>query len=323
MRNLVKCLKFGVAASILVLAAGKTSAQEITLGYVVGTLANQYNVATAKGFEDAAKEAGVQTVVLDPQGSVEKQTNAIDQLLAQRVDGIAFLPLDSILAQTYVDKIDNAGIPAISIAGQVGDPTKVDLRDVYRRLVALVSTDDVRAGEVAGELAATMLPSGRKAKIAVVEGAPGYAVLELRSQGFRNALDAAAANYEIVASEPTDWTPEKGEEVCKNFLATTSDIDLIFSQADDMAIGCARAINAAHSSAKLVATGGGSKLGNDAIAAGDIDASVCTQPAFLGRLMFQELFKAATKKDTLKARFVTYDLTPITKDNLAECPPEW
>jgi ribose transport system substrate-binding protein len=323
MRYLAKSLKSTAAASLLFLAAGATFAQDIKLGYVVGTLANQYNVATARGFEAAAKEAGVQTVVLDPQGSVEKQTIAIDQLLAQQVDGVAFLPLDSILAQSYVDKIDGAGIPAISIAGQVGDPTKVDLRDVYRRLVALVSTDDVRAGEVAGELAAAMLPPGRKAKIAVVEGAPGYAVLELRSQGFKNALDAAAANYEIVASEPTDWTPEKGETVCREFLATNSDIDLIFSQADDMAIGCARAIKAAHSSAKLVATGGGSKLGNDAIAAGEIDASVCTQPAFLGRLLFQELYKAATNKDTLKARFVTYDLTAITKDNLAECPPEW
>lgn len=322
MRNFVVVPQLLVAVG-LAFSAGNACSQTLKLGYVVGTLANGYNVATAKGFQDAAKEAGVETIVLDPNASVEKQADEIDSLLADRVDGIGFLPLDSIRALQFVAKIDAAGIPVIAIAGQVGDPTKVDIRDVNRTLVASVATDDVRAGEVAGEMAAAMLPKDRKVKIAIVEGARSYGIVALRNQGFKAALDTASVNYEIVASEPTDWTPAEGEALCKTFLQSDPDIDLIFSQADDMAIGCAKAIKSGNSAAKLVATGGGSKLGNDAIAAGDIDGSVCTQPAYLGRLMFRELHKAVLNKDTLKGRFVTYDLTAITSDTLAECPPEW
>ena len=111
--------------------------------------------------------------------------------------------------------------------------------------------------------------------------------------------------------------------MCQNFLTATPDIDLIFSQADDMAIGCARAIDAAGSKAVLIATGGGSKLGHDAILAGEMYGSVCTRPKLLGALMFQAMYEAVTKPDTPKARFVTYDMPAITKDTIDACPEQW
>ena len=64
---------------------------------------------------------------------------------------------------------------------------------------------------------------------------------------------------------------------------------MIFSHADDMAIGCGKAIDAANSKALLIATGGGSDLGDNAITADEIDASVCTQPKLIGELSFDAL----------------------------------
>ena len=168
-----------------------------------------------------------------------------------------------------------------------------------------------------------MLPTDHKVKIAIVEGAPGYSAVIQRSAGFKKALDAAGIKYDVVGSQPTDWTPEKGEAVCQNFLTATPDIDLIFSQADDMALGCARAIESAGSKAKLIATSGGSKLGNAAIAAGELDGSVCVKPKMLGQLMFKALHDAATNPSAPKAQLVSVDLPIITKDTLAQCPAEW
>jgi ribose transport system substrate-binding protein len=282
-----------------------------------------YNVATASGIEAEAKAAGVKTVVLDPQGKVEKQGNAIDDLIAQKVNAIGFLPLDSVVAESFVDRIAEKHIPVVAVALQVGDPTKRALRDVYPGLNALVAPDDVLAGEQAGKLAIKLLPTDRPAKIAIIEGAPGYAVVQQRTDGFKKALDDAHVKYEIVSSQPTDWTPEKGEAVCQNFLTTTPDLNLIFSQADDMALGCARAINALGSKVKLIATSGGSKLGNAAIQAGELDGSVCVKPKMLGRLMFKSLYEAATHPDSKKGQFVTIDLPIITRETLADCPAEW
>ncbi len=197
------------------------------------------------------------------------------------------------------------------------------MKDVYPKLNALITPDDFVAGEQGGKLALSMLPTDRNVKIAIIEGAPGYSAVIQRSAGFKKALDDAGLKYEIVGSQPTDWTPEKGEAVCQNFLTATPDIDLIFSQADDMALGCARALDAASSEAKLIATSGGSKLGNAAIAAGDLDGSVCVKPKMLGGLMFEALHEAATNPNSAKAKLVSVDLPIITKDNLDQCPAEW
>jgi len=310
-------------AGALAMMSGGVSAQELTVGYVPGSMIYPYIVATAAGFEAEAEAAGVRTVVLDPQGEVERQGNAIEDLISQGVDGIGFLPLDSVVSESFVDRINEAGIPVVAVALQVGDPAQRALTDVYPGLNALVAPDDIVAGRQAAELAMSLLPPGQPAKIAIIEGAPGYAVVEQRTVGFKQALDEGGVSYEIVSSQPTDWTPERGELVCQNFLTSTPDLDLIFSQADDMAIGCARAISALGSEVRLIATSGGSKLGNAAIEAGELDGSVCVKPAMLGRLMFRELYEAATNSEAEKAQFVTIDLPIITKDTLADSPPEW
>jgi ribose transport system substrate-binding protein len=126
-------------AGSLVVLSGASWAKDLTFGYVPGSMIYPYDVATAKGFEAEAKAAGVKTVVLDPRGSVEKQSNSIDDLIAQKVDAIGFLPLDSVVAQSFVDRVNDKKIPIIAVALQVGDPTKRELRDFYPGLTALIA----------------------------------------------------------------------------------------------------------------------------------------------------------------------------------------
>ncbi len=307
----------------VVFSAGTVSAQEMTFGYIPQSLEYPYNVSTAEGFEEAASAAGVKTIVVDPRGSVERQGNAIDDLITQQVDAIGFLPMDSVVAESMVDKVNDAGIPIVAIALQVGDSATRAVNDPYPGLSALVATDNYQAGYVSGEMAVEVLPEGRTAKIGIVMGDPAMTIVKLDTDGFKAALDAAGADYEIVAEQPTNWTPDEGEAVCQNILTANPDLDIIFSHADDMAIGCARAIEAAGSEAILIATGGGSRLGHDAILAGEMYGSVCTRPKLLGALMFQAMFEAATNPDTPTARFVSYEMPKITKDTIEDCPEQW
>lgn len=327
-----KSCKLGLAVNwrmLLPLAAAPllstsiASAQELTFGYIPQSLEYPYNVSTAEGFEEAAAAAGVKTIVVDPRGSVERQGNAIDDFITQQVDAIGFLPMDSVVAESFVDKINEAGIPAVAIALQVGDSATRAIDDPYPGLSALVATDNYQAGYVSGEMAAGVLPEGRTAKIGIVMGDPAMTIVKLDTDGFKAALDAAGADYEIVAEQPTNWTPDEGEAVCQNILTAHPDLDVIFSHADDMAIGCARAIEAASSKAILIATGGGSKLGHDAILAGEMYGSVCTRPKLLGELMFKAMYEAATNPETPTARFISYDMPQITKETIDDCPEQW
>lgn len=279
-------------------------------------LSYPFAAAIAKGFSDAAAEAGATAVILDAQGEVQKQANDIDDLIAQGVKGIAIMPLDSVVAQGWVERVGRAGIPVAAVAALVGDPRTRRIDDVYPGLVALASQDEVAAGEAAGKLAARLLPRNRTARIAIIEGAAGFPEVEQRARGFRQGLDAAGVRYRIVASQPGNWTSEGGEAACQNILAAQPEIDLFFNEADDMVIGCARAVRAAGSRARLIGVGG-SRLAIASIKAGAVDGTVCFKPEALGALAFKALAGEAGP------RFRTYPIPAVTRANVAECVGQW
>lgn len=323
MRNIIKTAMSAGIVSVLALVAGSAAAEEKTYGLIVNSMAFPYDVVLAEGFSKAAAAAGAKVVVLDSKLSMETEANQIDDLLAQKVSGIGFMPNDSVAVQSLVDKVEAAGVPIVASAVPVGDPMKNPVDYAYPKLTALVSTNDVIAGHVAGVYAASVLGKDKEIKIAVVEGAPGFAGVQQRQQGFEAALNEAGIKFKVVSSQPSDWTPGSGETICQNAITSNPDVDVIYSHADDMALGCAKAIKAAGSKARLIATGGGSKLGAEAIKNGEIEASVCTQPALIGELSFQKLLEAA--KDPAAAKkgeYVTYDMYPLTKENVDKCP-QW
>lgn len=284
-------------------------------------LSYPFAAAIAKGFSDAATKAGALAVVLDARGGVQKQANDIDDLIAQQAKGIAIMPIDSVVAQGWVDRIGRKAIPVASVAALIGDPRKREVRDVYPGLTALVSQDEVTAGEAAGALAAKLLPPGREAKIAVIEGAAGFPEVEQRARGFRQALDAAGVRYRIVASQPGNWSSEGGEAACQNILTAQPQVDLFFSEADDMVIGCARAVRAAGSKARLVGVGG-SRLAIASIKAGAVDGTVCFKPEALGALAFEALHRAAQGKPPSE-KFLTYPIPAVTRANVDACVGQW
>ncbi|WP_417258698.1 sugar ABC transporter substrate-binding protein [Celeribacter sp.] len=313
----------GCASALGLAIAGAANAQETgPFGHSSNGLSFPFAAAIAKGFADAAAEVGAEAIILDSQGDVLKQTNDIDDLLAQGVVGISVLPNDSVVATAWADKAAAAGVPFVASAGQVGDPTTRPIDDVYEGMAALVTQHEVTAGHQIGLLAAKLLDDDKTAKVAVIEGAAGYAEVGLRTEGFEAGMKEAGQPYEIVAAQPGDWTSEKGESACQNILASNPDVDLFFNQADDMVVGCARAVDAAGSDALLLGFGG-SKLAIQAIKDGAVDGTVCYKPEEIGRLSFNVLHDIATGTADHKEEFVTYETPAVTIDNIDLCVGQW
>jgi len=303
-------------------AAAAPGSAPLRFGLSSAGLSYPFAAAIAQGFQQQAARAGVTAIVLDAQGKVQKQANDLDDLLAQRVAGIVLMPLDSVIAQSWVDRAAAAAIPVVAVGSQVGDPNSRPLHAVYPKLAALVTQDEVVAGQEAGRLALTLLPRDRLARIAIIEGAPGFPEVLQRAEGFTRALEAAHARYRIVASQPGDWTADDADAACQNILAAHPDVDLFFSEADDMAVGCARAVRSAGSRAKLVGIGG-SRLGIVSLEAGRIDGTVCYQPRELGALAFDALYEDVTGGKPLHAAFITYRTPGVTRANAGACPAQW
>ena len=303
-------------------AAASASGAPLRFGLSSAGLSYPFAAAIAQGFQQQAARAGVVAVVLDAQGKVQKQANDLDDLLSERVAGIVLMPLDSVIAESWVGRAAAAGIPVVAVGSQVGDPNTRPLREVYPKLTALVTQDEVAAGQEAGRLALTLLPRDRVARIAIIEGAPGFPEVLQRAAGFRQALDAAHAHYRIVASQPGNWTADGADTACQNILAAHPDVDIFFNEADDMAVGCARAVRSAGSGARLVGIGG-SRLAIVSLEAGRIDGTVCYEPRELGALAFDALYGDVTGRKPLHAAFITYRTPGITRANVGACPAQW
>ncbi len=317
-----KGIRLAAIAASIGLAAQVASADQISLAVMPAGM-DTFGSAVARGFSDEAKKLGFNPVVIDSKWSAQNQANAVDDLMVQKIKGVGLLPIDSVASAVWVEKLVAAGIPVVSGGSSVGDPKKYGQTDVYPGLAAFVNVDEIEVAAKVGEYVAKGLPSGRAIKVAVVEGAPGYAVNDYRKQGFLKGLDKAGVKYTIVADQPTDWSVEKGESVCQNIMTANSDVDVIFATADPMAVGCANAGSSMGSKAAIVATAGGMKIGVGAIRSGAMLATSCYKPETMGRIIARTLYEEATKPGSHKGKFIAYDSPVVTKDTLGACSPEW
>jgi ABC-type sugar transport system substrate-binding protein len=295
---------------------GGAEDEDLVVGVSNLGLSFPFPASIGEGIEEEAKEHNVEIIQTDAQGDVNKQTNDVQDLIGQNVDGILLLPVDSGVAARMADDIKDAGIPVIGVASQVGESK--NLKDVYPSLNALATQSEVEAGANAGKIAVEALPDG--GQIAVVEGAAGFAEVRLRLEGFKQALEQAGPNYEIVASQPGDWVPETARAACENMLSAKPNIDLIYNESDDMALGCNEAVG---EKVEIIGVGGSGKV-IDLIKTGEVLGTVCYRPNDLGHIAMEAMYKHLTGERKLENEFITYKTPPITKENIEQCtPPQW
>jgi ribose transport system substrate-binding protein len=294
-----------------------TTSKQFTIG-----LANQqesvtFPAAIAEGAKKKADELGVKLISLDSQGDQAKQASQVQDLIAQKVDGIILVPLSPGPAQALVDQADKAGIAVGTTHGYVGADRKVE--EPYEKLKFIVTEDEIGAGATAGKMAVEAVPEG--GKVAVITGAAGFVENTTRVTKFKEALDAKGG-FTIVATQPGNWTKQDGQSACQNILAANSDIALVYAISDDMAIGCSAAIKSANSKAKVIGIGG-AKVGIEAIKDGTLYGTVCYKPFDEGAAAVQQMYDALTGKLTGAPKTTFYDTPGVTKENVDSCDPQW
>ncbi|HEV3382941.1 MAG TPA: sugar ABC transporter substrate-binding protein [Trebonia sp.] len=293
-----------------------TPGKQIVIGMSNQTMAVTFPVGLAKGAQAEANKLGVKLIVLDSQGDVQKQGSDIEDLIAQKVDGILIVPNSPGPAQAMVDEVAAAGIPIASVHGTVGTgPTNVP----YGDLSFTINENADTVGHEEAELAEDALPHG--GKVAIITGAAGFLENTTWTDGFKSDL-AAAGGFDIVATQPGDWTADQGQAACQGILSAHPDIDLFYALSDDMAAGCAKAVAAVHSHAKILGNGG-AKLGIQGIRDGTIFGDVCFKPEDEGAKALETLYDQITGKAPAPKKVLSYSIPIVTKANVNQCVPQW
>ncbi|MDG6895484.1 ribose ABC transporter substrate-binding protein RbsB [Volucribacter amazonae] len=240
-----------------------------TIALAVSTLDNPFFVSLRDGAKQKADELGYNLVILDSQNDPAKELANVEDLMVRGVKLLLINPTDSQAVGTAVAIANRQGIPVITL----------DRGAANGQVVSHIASDNVAGGKMAGDFIAQQL--GQQAKVIQLEGIAGTSAARERGEGFHQAVQIH--QFDLLASQPADFDRSKGLNVMENLLASQAEVQAVFAQNDEMALGALRAIRAANKKVLIVGFDG-TDDGINAVKRGYLAATIAQQPALIGEL---------------------------------------
>ncbi|MER7492511.1 substrate-binding domain-containing protein [Streptomyces pharetrae] len=295
-----------VAAAVVgatsLMHGGSSVAKPEKIGLSLSTLNNPFFVQIREGAQERAEQLGVDLTVTDAQNDASQQANQLQNFTSEGVGSIIVNPVDSDAAGPSVRAADEAGIPVVGVDRGVN---KADT-------AALVASDNVEGGRLGARALAEKL--GGKGTIVILQGQAGTSASRERGAGFAAGLEEFPG-IRVVAEQPADFDRTKGLDVMTNLLQAHPDIDGVFAENDEMALGAIKALGARAGKSVQVVGFDGTPDGLKAVEAGTLYASVAQQPKELGRIAVDNALRAADGERT--AELVKVPVKVVTKENVA------
>lgn len=258
-----------ISAALLSTTVSVSAQAQDTMAIVLSTLNNPFFVTMKDGAEAKAEELGYKLIVLDSQNDPSKELSNIEDLSIRGVKAILINPTDSDAVSNAIRMANRSNIPVLTLdrGASRGD------------VVSHIASDNVIGGEMAGHF--IMEKVGEKAKVIQLEGIAGTSAARERGEGFMNAVNGS--DLELLASQPADFDRTKGLNVMENLLAANPDVQAVFAQNDEMALGALRAVQASGKEVMIVGFDG-TDDGIAAVNRGLLGATVAQQPDLIGSL---------------------------------------
>jgi ribose transport system substrate-binding protein len=244
-------------AAFLVLGCGSKESQapvapkKPRIALIMKSLANEFFMTMEKGARELhATHADQFDLVVNgtkDESDMGRQTELVDQMIAQRVDAIVIAPADSKALVAVCKKAQDAGIVVVNIDNKLDDAV---LKDKGVR-IPFVGPDNRKAARAVGEYLAKNLSPG--APVAIVEGVPTAFNAQQRKLGFEDAMNAAG--MKIVTSQSAGWEMDKANQVVAAMITEHPDLRAVLCANDSMALGAVSALKAANKSDAVLVVG--------------------------------------------------------------------
>jgi ABC-type sugar transport system substrate-binding protein len=234
---------------------------------------NPFRSTESDSIKSAAKQNGVKLLYANAQSQEPKQLSDIRDLISRGADALIVAPLLESGLQDAFTAAREAGVPVVLIDRQTaGTPCK--------DYITNIESNFVRQGQVAAQEIAKL--TNNKANIAVLEGTPGASVTIDRTKGFEDAIKGESG-MDIVASQTGNFVRADGQQVMEQLIQANPDINAVYAQNDEMAIGAITALKSAGKTpgkdVKIIGIDG-TQDATQAIITGDMNATVTTNPRF-------------------------------------------
>jgi len=196
-----------------------------TLGVVIADNRNPFYAEVLNGMEVAAREKNYHIILANTQRDYKKEEEAINLLLAKRVDGLLITPVQD--KDDDIKNLIDANIPFVVVG-----------RDFENIEVDAVYNDEVKGGFLATEY---LIKKGHK-RIALINGFLHKSPAKGRLEGYKKALKEYGIPFDGALVSFGDIDVKDGHERTKQMLGKNLDFTAIFSYNDMMAFGVMQAI---------------------------------------------------------------------------------
>ncbi len=231
-------------------APAETTPDAPEAGGTIGVCIYQFTDAFMTTYRNALQEIlegkGYKVTTVDGANDQAKQNEQINTFITQGVDALIINPVMTSAADQIIATVQAAGIPTVLINRE---PTPEQMA-VYDKLV-YVGCDARQSGTMQGELILDTPNKGDingdgKVSYIMVQGDPENVDAQYRTEFSVKALVDAGMEVEELNLTRGDWMRERGQEIVANDLAQFGDqVEVVFCNNDDMAIGALQSIQAA------------------------------------------------------------------------------
>lgn len=295
----MKMKKLATLISVVALSAtvSANALAKDTIALVVSTLNNPFFVSMKDGAQKEADKLGYNLVILDSQNNPAKELANVQDLTVRGTKLLLINPTDSDAVGNAVKMANQANIPVITLDRLANAGT----------VVSHVASDNRFGGKMAGDYIAKKV--GSDAKVIQLEGIAGASAARERGEGFKQSMEKN--KFQLLASQPADFDRTKGLNVMQNLLTAHPDVQAVFAQNDEMALGALRALQTAGKTDVLVVGFDGTDDGIKAVESGKMGATIAQRPDQIGVIGVQ------TADNVLKGEkvqaVIPVDLKLVTK----------
>jgi ribose transport system substrate-binding protein len=211
---------------------GVAKSGKLRIGFSNGFSGNTWRTMNLKSMnkEAEANADKYELITVDGQGDIAKQVNDIEDLIAQNIDALLIIANSGTAVVPAIRKAMKAGIMTVPFN------LPVDGEEWH----AFIGTDPKKKGGMTGKYLSDAL--GGKGKIVALGGLPGNSYTAACWAG---AKENFAPGIEVLAFKDASWEEDKAKVIMADLIAAYPQIDGIWADGGQDALGGLKALIAA------------------------------------------------------------------------------
>jgi len=243
----LKAIALGLLASCTFAGAALAQDEQVRIGVSIPAATHGW----AGGLNWHANEAerrieaanpNIDIIVVTADGPADQASDIEDLVSVQEIDALVVLPFESEPLTDPVRQVKEAGIFVTVVDRGLSDPS---IQDVY------VAGNNSEMGAVSADYFKSRLGEGDN--IVVLRGIPTVVDTE-RYDAFMAGIEGSGIT--VLDEEFANWNRDDGFEIMQDFLSRFPDIDGVWAQDDDVALGVIEAVREAGREDQLFIVGG-------------------------------------------------------------------